>query len=164
MIHQAFAAVSAATGLQFVHDGPTREAPSSGRPGYQPARYGDRWAPVLVAWTDSRESPGLAGDVIALTSSVAFTSGKHRGQGFYSYVSGQILLDTPQLDNDLTNGMPELVRGVLQHELGHLVGLAHVKDDSQLMFHEMHPDVTRYQSGDLRGLTLLGQGPRNPRS
>ncbi|MGH8894018.1 MAG: peptidase, partial [Actinomycetes bacterium] len=45
----ALADVSAATGLQFVDDGATDEAPSEDRALYQPDRYGDRWAPVLVA-------------------------------------------------------------------------------------------------------------------
>lgn len=162
MIHQAFAALGAATGLVFVDDGSTSEAPSSSRKGFQRARYGDRWAPVLIAWTDPVESPGLKGDVIALTSSIAFTSGKRHGQAYYSYVSGQVLLDTPQLKTDLDTGRSSMVMTVLEHELGHLVGLGHVKDAGQIMYPEVHPGVNGYQSGDRHGLALLGRGKCQP--
>jgi hypothetical protein len=44
------------------------------------------------------------------------------------------------------------------HELGHLVGLDHVSDDSQLMSPTLSGDLTDYASGDLEGLAVLGQG------
>ncbi|MDP9497989.1 MAG: M10 family metallopeptidase domain-containing protein [Actinomycetota bacterium] len=45
----------------------------------------------------------------------------------------------------------------LLHELGHLVGLAHVEDPGQLM----HPQgrIAAYGAGDLRGLAAAGSGP-----
>jgi hypothetical protein len=162
LIDQAITALSAATGLVFVDDGATSEAPSVNRRGFQRSRYGDRWAPVLIAWTDPVESPGLKGDVIALTSSIAFTSGKQHRQSFYSYVSGQILLDTPQLKNDLDTGRAALALTVLEHELGHLVGLGHVKDSGQIMYPEVHPGVNGYQRGDRHGLAMLGHGKCQP--
>ena len=30
---------------------------------FQPDRYGDQWAPVLIAWTDESVITDLAGDV-----------------------------------------------------------------------------------------------------
>ncbi len=48
------------------------------------------------------------------------------------------------------------------HELGHLVGLDHVDDDSQLLHPETVPGVTDYAAGDLTGLSRLGQGPCVP--
>ena len=51
LIRTAVAQVSGATGLQFVDDGPTQEAPSTDREAYQPELYGRRWAPVLIAWS-----------------------------------------------------------------------------------------------------------------
>lgn len=44
--------MSAVTGLQFVYDGATDEQPSRDREAFQPGRYGDRWAPVLITWPD----------------------------------------------------------------------------------------------------------------
>ncbi len=42
------------------------------------------------------------------------------------------------------------------HELGHLVGLDHTSDRSQLMFSEAQFNVRDYGRGDLRGLARLG--------
>lgn len=49
LIAEGVAEVSAATGLRFVYDGTTTEAPADDRDPYQPDRYGRRWAPVLIA-------------------------------------------------------------------------------------------------------------------
>lgn len=48
---------------------------------------------------------------------------------------------------------------VLIHELGHVIGLDHVKHDgAQVMYSGEHPDwdVTTFGTGDLEGLRLLG--------
>ena len=63
LIATAIARISAATGLQFVDDGATREAPSADREAYEPELYGRRWAPVLIAWSTAAESPELVGDI-----------------------------------------------------------------------------------------------------
>ena len=60
IVADAIAYLSQLTGLVFVDDGPTDEVPSDDRPSYQPERYGERWAPVLIAWSDAAESPRLA--------------------------------------------------------------------------------------------------------
>jgi predicted Zn-dependent protease len=57
-------------------------------------------------------------------------------------------------------GAPEYVP-VLRHELGHLVGLGHVDDATQLMSPTIGEPQT-FQSGDLAGLAKLGQGTCAP--
>jgi hypothetical protein len=49
---------------------------------------------------------------------------------------------------------------VLQHEIGHVLGLAHVGDRSQLMYSGPALDVSvrDWGSGDLAGLERLGRG------
>jgi hypothetical protein len=42
LIQEAVSAVSAASGLQFVYDGATAEAPAKDRETYQPDRYGQK--------------------------------------------------------------------------------------------------------------------------
>jgi hypothetical protein len=46
---------------------------------------------------------------------------------------------------------------VVLHELGHLVGLDHVRDRGELMFPTAN-DVVGYGPGDLQGLAALGRG------
>jgi hypothetical protein len=57
LIADAVARVSEATGLRFVADGPTTETPRKRRNPYQPKRYGDRWAPVVIHWSDGAAVP-----------------------------------------------------------------------------------------------------------
>lgn len=74
-------------------------------------------------------------------------------------MTGGVTLDGPQLQTVLgERGGKAEVRAVIEHELGHLVGLDHVADPTQLM----NPDRVRGQvpfgAGDLTGLALLGRG------
>ena len=43
------------------------------------------------------------------------------------------------------------------HELGHVVGLAHVDDSREVMYAD-NVGVTQFGSGDLAGLAALGRG------
>ncbi|MFC7573176.1 hypothetical protein ACFQX8_12580 [Klenkia terrae] len=61
MLVDALARMTAVTGLQFRYDGPTDEVPGGGRAAYQPDRYGDRWAPVVVGWRTPSRSPAWPG-------------------------------------------------------------------------------------------------------
>jgi len=155
LVREAIAEVSAATGLQFIYDGPTDEAfAPQGRERFQPDRYGRKWAPVLVTWSDPGEVPGLAGAVGGLGGS---SYAKAEGTP-YVLVAGQIALDTPAMLDALQHPEgPELVRAVIIHELGHVLGLAHVDDPSQLMHGDAN-NVTRLADGDRAGLALLGTG------
>ncbi len=154
MIQQAVAEVSAATGLKFVDDGRTAEPLVARRPDVQP-RYGKRWAPVLIAFSDATESPDLAGAVMGRGGSVSVSPD---GPGSARYVTGDIRLDQADFDRALreVNGW-ERDRAAVMHELGHVVGLDHVQDQLQVMY----PDnigVLGYGAGDLRGLALEGSG------
>ena len=159
IIQEAIAEVSAASGLQFVYDGPTDEAfAEEGRERFQPERYGKRWAPVLITWSDPDEVSRLAADIAGLggSSSVGARGTPH------VLVAGQITLDAPSLRNVLTyHDGREHVRAVIIHELGHVLGLAHVDDPEQLMYAGAN-GVTSLADGDRAGLALLGTGPCVP--
>lgn len=169
MIREAVGQVAAATGLRFVDEGLTDEAPSDDRAPYQPERYGDRWAPVLIAWSDPSESPKLgvpeedAGvDVAgyAGSTSVGLTTSDPAGATTETglvFVTGSVVLDGPDLSKMLEapDGYAR-ARAVVVHELAHLVGLGHVDDRSQLMYPRSDNAVTGFGAGDLQGLARLG--------
>jgi hypothetical protein len=159
ILAEAVTAVSRATGLQFVDDGATTEQPSAQRRPFQPERYGDRWVPVLVAWVTAAEEADVSAGVVGQAWSLPVSTSASR----QAYVTGQVQLDAQQITEML--GQPggwDEVRAVLMHELGHLVGLDHVNDPSQLMYPESTPDVRQFAAGDLNGLALLGRGPCLP--
>ena len=163
LIQQAIAAVSRATGLVFIDDGATTEAPSAQRESYQPARYGDRWAPVLIAWETTAEDPSFTdledGDTILGRGGSEAVS---IGDTDFTYVSGQLALNAPALKSLIEQEGPARARGTIEHELGHVVGLDHVQDSTQLMNPSDATGLNSYQAGDLNGLALLGQGECRP--
>lgn len=163
LIEEAVAAVSRATGLMFIDDGATTEAPSKDRQSYQPDRYGDRWAPVLIAWETSAEEPRFTnpeyGDtVLGLGGSDSVGLGNRD----YTYVSGQLTLNGPGLQTIIEHEGPAPARGTIEHELAHVVGLDHVQDPTQLMNPTDAAGLSTYQAGDLTGLSILGRGECRP--
>ncbi|WP_394249402.1 matrixin family metalloprotease [Arthrobacter pityocampae] len=158
LVQEAVAAVSAATGLQFVDDGLTTEAPTEERDLYQPELYGKSWVPVLITWTSEAEIPGLAGDIAGLGGS---DYAQAPGQPLV-YVGGQVQLDAPDAAESLRypDGRAYL-RATIMHELAHVVGLDHVDDPGELMYAENVGRVS-FGEGDLAGLALLGAGPCVP--
>jgi hypothetical protein len=147
LIAEAIREVEEASGFDLQVVGETDERPRSGRP------LGDRatgWAPALIAWSDPAETPGLEGDAAGLGGSQYAREGDE-----VAYISGSVTLDAPQLvDGPLYDR--DGVRGVVIHELAHLLGLEHVTDASQLMYPRGTPGITSLQDGDEAGLAALG--------
>jgi hypothetical protein len=158
VITRAMVAVSVATGLRFVFDGSTTEPVVVQRKPYQPTRYGDRWAPVLVAWATVDEVPDFGEDAAGIAGAQRVTP---KG-GPTVYVTGEVFLDAQKLVQIQRDDGPRLVQAMVEHEFGHLVGLAHVNDTSQLMFPRASRRVLKYQPGDLAGLAKLGRGACAP--
>lgn len=159
LIAAAVEAASRATGLRFVYDGATSEPLLPEREPYQPARYGQRWAPVLIGWGTPDEVPDFGVDIVGEASSQQMT----RPNGARVYVTGAIYLDAVKARQILNrrNGA-HIMQTIVEHELGHLVGLAHVNDRSQVMYPRTSRNVFGYQAGDLTGLAALGQGACAP--
>jgi len=154
----ALARIEELTGLQFAYDGPTGEPPTAGRPAQDRSRYGNRWSPVLVAWTDPVEYPNLRG--FAGLAGPDAVSGS--APGSRRYVSGVVYLNREHLSEVVTWGDgQERMEAVVLHEFGHLIGLDHVEDPAELMFRtptaRSHPDG--FEIGDRRGLAALSGGP-----
>ncbi len=151
------AEVSAATGFAFVNDGTVMEPASASREPYQPELYGDRWAPALIRFTDATVIPEFATQHVGLGGPVGVRA---TPDGPLHFVSGFAYLDTDLLTSPDVAGEPAYV-AVLRHELGHMLGLGHVDDPSQLMYGEGNA-VTTFQAGDLAGLAELGRGSCAP--
>ncbi len=145
--------MSLATGLSFVFDGYTDEAPSTDRALTMP-QYSSRWAPVLIAWSDPEETPGLAGRVIGL----GIGRSARGADGQDTYVTGHVWLDTPSLGPNLgTDRGFEEAQSVVMHELGHVIGAGHAASSGQLMSEAGNAD-TRLGDGDRYVFARLGQG------
>jgi len=103
---------------------------------------------ILVRWGTSALHPSLTGSVL--------------GIGGFTYSPRQILRGDVMIRSDLSfansrNG-EDLLTGTLTHELGHVLGLAHVNDPTQLMYAFANGYDT-YQAGDRAGLRRLGVEP-----
>jgi len=158
LVRSAIQLVSAATSLSFVDDGATNEAPSEDRQAYQPSRYGQRWAPVLVTWATAQEVPDFGVDI----AGEAGASRVSTPSGDTTYITGAVALDATKLTSLVNTGRAGLATSVVLHELGHLMGLAHVPDASQIMFPRSSDAIAAYGQGDLVGLGELGRGPCQP--
>lgn len=166
ILASAFRRLHDVTGFQFVNDGPTSEPAVESRVPFQPGRYGDRWAPVLVAWTTPGDVPELGGPTIGRGGALSVSG----DGGRRTYVSATLFLDRPQVESELADASAHgtsvtrraQLRAVMLHELGHVFGLDHVDDPSQLMFPTMRLAITDFGVGDLRGLHALATGPCAP--
>jgi hypothetical protein len=151
---EAVQRVSEATRIDFVFDGETDEEAAPGRSVYQPDRYGDEWAPILIAWADPDDSPIQfeRGDDVAL--GVASPESPTQGR-FDVFVSGWVALNA---DYRGPGGFetPSAVGLTIQHELGHVMGMGHTKVYGELM-QGSGGGALDWGEGDLEGLAQLGR-------
>ncbi|MGY1672744.1 matrixin family metalloprotease [Geodermatophilus sp. SYSU D00710] len=157
LVADAVAEVAAATGLRFVPEGRTDERVGRDRPAYQPARYGNRWAPVLVSFEPPAGNPDVGGGVAARGGSEAVSAG-----GPAVYVTGSVVVDADWAAGAAaTPAGRAALRAVLVHELAHVLGLAHVDDPGELM-HGANDGQLDLGPGDRAGLARLGRGACEP--
>lgn len=114
-----------------------------------------QWAPVEIGWSTAAESPDLSGN----TAGVGGPMVSNGSYGKAEYLrSGTVLLDLDQFPQDLSTASDRAIaKAMVMHELGHVVGLDHVSDASELMF----PAATStldWGPGDLAGLAAAGSG------
>ncbi len=160
LIKEAVQRTAAPTGLKFVDEGTTDEVWAKDREPYQPDRYGKKWAPVLIAWTTEAQSSQVAGYIAGQGGPVAVADADGRAVN----VSGSVILDAADIGRILTEpGGQAAARAIVQHELGHVAGLDHTSDRTQLMYSETNEEQpVDWGTGDLAGLRQLGLGDCMP--
>lgn len=146
LIGSAVDEISERTGLGFTYDGTTDDRD-----------FGDRYSsgqsapPVLIGFADADEVPDLEGDVAGLGGATAVGLNQR-----YGYVTGMAVFDTDTFDRlDGRTGGETAMRSIILHELGHVVGLAHVDDRGEIMYGEALARTT-FGTGDRKGLAKLG--------
>ncbi len=159
LVREAIAFVSEYTGLAFVEDPFTDETVDELREPVQAGRYGDRWAPLLVAMADEAVMESLGGSTAAVAQPhTVATSGPDSER----VVTGQIALDSAFTVQAVRAPAGQAtMRLVLMHELGHIVGLDHVADPTQIM----HDTSTGYHylgNGDRQGRDCPPNGVSGP--
>ena len=151
-LQEAVRRVSAATGMTFVYDGTSTEIPTSHRDLHGANRLPSGWPPVVVAWARPSDTdlfaPGSIGEGGSTWSGFP---------GHEVYMTGLVVIDATQNDRLAAGFGGTSLGAVLMHELGHVVGLDHVGDQSQLMYANVTAKPAVYGAGDLAGLRLLGR-------
>jgi hypothetical protein len=152
-VQEAISRVSVDTGIPFDFDGSTQEIPQQDRSSYLPSLYGERWAPVVIAWAYQSQTdiPFHDGEDQFAAVSRPLAPPDNTPQ----FVSGWVVINAA--DHNPPGWVSSAYQGpTILHELGHIMGLDHVSSKAELM----EPSggyVTDFGPGDLAGLELLGR-------
>lgn len=151
-LSRAMARLTAASGLRFEFVGMTDELPRSDRELVVHGPDGPQWAPVLVAWVpaDSIDLP-LSDMERGVAVPVAV-----REDDRQVFVTGQVVLNADKTLLPMFEDRHASWGAVILHELGHLIGLDHVKDPAQLMAPTPGFGPVHLGDGDRAGLAALG--------
>ena len=157
-VQEAVRRVAGATGLRFAYRGTTSIVPGSGA-NLGPAYPAD--TQVVIAWARPGVSellPRLGSRPLAM-GGTQWTSGfvDPRGGRWAKAGNGFVVLDSTQHPPAGFGPAGYSPRGkLLMHELGHVVGLAHVSDPGQVMYPVITTSAAGWGSGDRAGLRVLG--------
>lgn len=138
MVRTSIKHVRWATGMNLYYAGPTtatRRHPNS--------------TGITVSWTTEQEDKILHG-VDGRGGAVSYSFGSNQR---WDITAATVTFNGPAMAE-----LPVWLRQALSdHEFGHAMGLAHVKNPSELMKHTIH--VPHYGHGDLTGFAILGSIP-----
>jgi len=153
-VNEAVRRISRPSGLAFEFDGVVHESVNDlvdSGDFVTATTAGLHWSPVLIAFR-SRSAMRALGVPRALGVAMPITTRLDADQ----FVSGVVVINASVGLEDGFDRAPSMGT-VLQHELGHVVGLGHILDPFQLM--SPMPIVTDWGTGERAGLKELGEGP-----
>lgn len=157
-LKEALRRVTRATGIEFESAGTTKETFFRA---YLRMRYDGviRKAALILIWVDHDDYGAILRRLRDPRPSIAFAktmAGLYTNQD--QYFGGIVVVDA---DATVGRGFGNRYAhgSVLLHELGHIIGLDHVKDPDQLMYsgHHTHVRLRGFGPGDLVGLRRLGK-------
>ncbi len=168
-VREAFKRLSQATGITFVDDGLTDE--NARRGPYVPERYPGRWAPILIVWEHFPQEQ-TSGESQILGNTVPMRAGEVT-------VSARLRFNVDAYNDETTKapiqdgfgppagsgtgpiGRNNITWGrIILHELAHVVGLGHTREEGSLMYPDAAQQTIRptgFSKSDLTGLRYLGR-------
>ena len=149
VVEGAFNDIEANSEFVFLDAGETRNRVLSGA--YTPGAT--RGEPVLIIWSSQGRMHSLQGDTIGLGGGAAIQVG-----GRMRLVTGSIALDREAHSRPHDPMSTRAQQLVLEHEIGHVLGLDHVDDDRQLMA-PAFGGQKGLGPGDINGLEALHAVP-----
>lgn len=149
LVDGAFDDIAANSGFVFKDAGETRNRVPSGAF----AQGASRGEPILIIWSSQGRIHSLQGNTIGLGGGAATTV-----NGRLRLVTGRIALDSEAHSRTYDPMTDEAQRLVLEHEIGHVLGLDHVSDPRQLMA-AAYTGQKSLGRGDIEGLQKLHEVP-----
>lgn len=160
-VEESFRRLGAATGFEFTFRGTSSAAavPAVVRMDRRRVTEG---ADIVIAWLPHRMFVDVGERLDVRGHPIAWASAYWSGGRFTSVYGGALVVvdlrfsGIPGFEGWWSHG------ATLLHELGHAMGLGHVRDRNEIMYGGHHPDLTvdDFGNGDLEGLRRAGAPER----
>jgi Matrixin len=161
-IEESIDRIASATGLTFTNAGSSTFVPQARLP-FDPTVFNpdsdrdllrgvDGLLPyeLLITLSNETKSDAIDGGVVGRAAPLWATDGYTTPR----YLQASLIIDVDDVSNR-SSWSGYGVGQVLLHELGHVVGLGHISDNTQIMNPSIS-GVTTFAGGDLRGLWQVG--------
>jgi hypothetical protein len=168
-VREAFKRLAQTTGINFVDDGLTDE--NARRGPYVPERYPGRWAPILIVWEHfpaeqtSGQSQILGNtvpnrvDEVVVSARLRFNVDAYNNEETKAPI--QDGFGPPAGSGTGPIGRNNITWGrIVLHELAHVVGLGHTREEGSLMYPDAAQQTLRptgFAKSDVTGLRYLGR-------